>query len=414
MSDKGKLTSKHIILAHILTTSPLAISKGKSLSEEADSEIMKDKNGRPFIPGSSIAGAIKHWLIKTDQEIKKQYWGNSDDNNLYQSHINFENIISEGASYLKVRDGVKIARINGNAEPKKLYNYEVAEPGINFYCYIELTRRTDMDVSILTIDQIFAVLSHSEFAIGSMTNHGFGKFDLKGFKVIDFEFKIDGQNWLDFLRKLKSKSIMQIYQESNVASYDKKNSSDNDQIFKVRLTGSLKSTLIIGESGIGATQSDKVSLTSVGKPIISAKSIRGAMRSRAERICNTLKIDLAIVYNLFGNTDENDKSKLKGKLKINEVILFGSQKFVQDRIKIDRFTGGTISGALFNSEPISKADIQIDFSIYSRRNEKATDAEKGLLFLLLRDIYEEDLAIGGEKNIGRGIIKGTMIIINRI
>ena len=75
------------------------------------------------------------------------------------------------------------------------------------------------------------------------------------------------------------------------------------------------------------------------------------------------------------------------------------------RNKIDRFTGGTLQGTLFTTKPVyqetSAPTLNIHFEI---RNAK--DFEAGLALFLLRDIWRGNVAIGGEKSIGRGTVSG--------
>jgi len=83
------------------------------------------------------------------------------------------------------------------------------------------------------------------------------------------------------------------------------------------------------------------------------------------------------------------------------------QDSTQQRIKIDRFTGGTMSGALFDSQPIfakNNGTNRLKIKI-----KDAQDPEKGLLLLLLKDLWTADLPVGGEKNIGRGVLEGKRI-----
>lgn len=80
---------------------------------------------------------------------------------------------------------------------------------------------------------------------------------------------------------------------------------------------------------------------------------------------------------------------------------------LQQRIKIDRFTGGVIKGALFDSMPLWNSEngkaVQIKMSISEYK-----EWELGLLLLILKDLWSADLPIGGEKSIGRGVLKGVV------
>ena len=71
---------------------------------------------------------------------------------------------------------------------------------------------------------------------------------------------------------------------------------------------------------------------------------------------------------------------------------------------MDRFTGSTIDGALMETEPVwSKTgeNFILRLRIDNYKNHEAT-----LLLHLLKDLWTGDLPIGGEKSIGRGVLKG--------
>jgi hypothetical protein len=79
---------------------------------------------------------------------------------------------------------------------------------------------------------------------------------------------------------------------------------------------------------------------------------------------------------------------------------------IQSRIRIDRFTGGVYPGALFDEQPIlgqktSQPHLELIFEI-----RKPENAFIGLLLQLLKDLWTEDLPLGGEAGIGRGRLTG--------
>jgi hypothetical protein len=79
----------------------------------------------------------------------------------------------------------------------------------------------------------------------------------------------------------------------------------------------------------------------------------------------------------------------------------------QPRIKIDRFTGGVIGGALFETEPIWHKEEKIKVKIQVKK-QKDRDSfwGVGLMLLVLKDLWNADLPVGGEKSIGRGLLVG--------
>lgn len=77
---------------------------------------------------------------------------------------------------------------------------------------------------------------------------------------------------------------------------------------------------------------------------------------------------------------------------------------IQNRIAIDRFTGGAYQGALFNEQPVfPKESTRV---VLNMKLHKPENYEIGLLLLLLKDLWTNDLPIGGTSSIGRGRLKG--------
>ncbi|MGH7455870.1 MAG: RAMP superfamily CRISPR-associated protein, partial [bacterium] len=109
------------------------------------------------------------------------------------------------------------------------------------------------------------------------------------------------------------------------------------------------------------------------------------------------------------STDEPDLKKAqRGRVRVLEITLAPSDfpAELQTRIRVDRFTGGVIEGGLFDSMPIfapkenKTMTVRLEIDDYK-------DHEAGLLLLVLKDLWSGDLAIGGEKNIGRGVFEGV-------
>ncbi|MEO1286653.1 MAG: hypothetical protein AAFV93_02715, partial [Chloroflexota bacterium] len=60
-------------------------------------------------------------------------------------------------------------------------------------------------------------------------------------------------------------------------------------------------------------------------------------------------------------------------------------------------------------EPVFAIDdtrIDVVFTFRYRGLDTQTEAQLGLLLLVLKDLWTEDLPLGGESNIGRGRMKG--------
>jgi CRISPR/Cas system CSM-associated protein Csm3 (group 7 of RAMP superfamily) len=197
---------------------------------------------------------------------------------------------------------------------------------------------------------------------------------------------------------------------------------DKRRFFTLHATFALQGSLLIrageGQDDIGPDMVHLHARQPNGKraPIVSGTSLAGALRARATRIANTLdKAGKAreLIYDIFG-PDMNDREWMKAKkekgvrasrLTVKErVVANGRTDLVQNRVSIDRFTGGARDTALFNEQPVFATNETIVTVDLHLRNPK--EADVGLLLLLLNDLWTEDLPLGGESSVGRGRLQG--------
>lgn len=137
------------------------------------------------------------------------------------------------------------------------------------------------------------------------------------------------------------------------------------------------------------------------QPIVSGTSLAGVLRARATRIVNTLGAPLDL-NSLFGRDMHREKDNPSAsRLIARESAIEGGTTLVQHRVAIDRFTGGALDTALFAEAPQVGGDIALTLAIRKPKPE-----EKGLLLLLLKDLWTGDLPIGGTSSIGRGRLRG--------
>jgi CRISPR/Cas system CSM-associated protein Csm3 (group 7 of RAMP superfamily) len=146
--------------------------------------------------------------------------------------------------------------------------------------------------------------------------------------------------------------------------------------------------------------------------VLSGTSLAGVLRHRAERIVKTLQCSFGhnpecdkepeIVQCIFG--DVNKKRSQASRLIVHESTINHTTDLVQTRIAIDRFTGGAYHGALFQEQPVFANDnTELKLEIELRN---PIEHEIGLLLLLLKDLWTEDLPVGGGSSVGRGRLKG--------
>jgi CRISPR/Cas system CSM-associated protein Csm3 (group 7 of RAMP superfamily) len=419
-----RIIGKIIVRAEINNTSPLLIGKGEG--ESSDTDIMLWHDGRPYIPGSSLAGVLRkrfcEWCsikdkVQNKKEIEK-FWGTDDSKKqeTFQSHIIFDDLLPQESSAFEItiRDGVRIEHKTSIAANQGKYDYQLLEPGVTFDFKAEITIREGMDSGVFRkiALSIGAIIKNNDFRIGALTSGGFGKIDVKAFEAHHYDFKSSDEDkaksaaiaWFDYLKNGTPNDAYLIKDVEPFVLHHK--------TFAVVANFKIKSALITGSYTSNPNLPDKSQLTSNGKYVLSGKAIRGALRHRTVKILNTLNCDGdECIKPLMGYVDpKNPKTRaVKSRLRIEESHLDSFEAMTQNRIRIDRFTGGVMDGALFNSAPVwQKGENTLTLSFAITNPEKW---ECSLLMQLLKDLWLEDLPIGGEKNVGRGVLIGQSAAI---
>ncbi len=408
-NSQARLTKIYLIRGKLRNLSPFLIGRGEG--DVHDVEILKDERGNPFIPATSLIGALKSAVEKKfeipNDDSWRYFWGNRETNkNVMQSHFIVDDAYLPDDVYIKVpyRDGVKIDPKNGRAVDQCKYDYELIEVQCTFPFSAELKIRSCMESSDVEkiLSACMRVLESGELQLGAQTTKGFGRFKLENFEIHAFVFPDDGAKFIQWLETDQCPSQCRI-DTSELPRLKLKNRRD----FEIEANFELKHALMIRSYTADPNKPDIVHLRADEKPIISGSSLKGAIRARALRIVHTLGKREEMLSNLFGTIDSENKKK--SRFWVDETQIENACSEVQVRIKIDRFTGGVIEGALVESEPLwhHKEEIRVRMGI---RNFQ--DWEAGLILLVLKDLWMEDLPIGGEKAIGRGILKGLQAKIS--
>ena len=426
----------------------------------ADMCLLKDRDGKPFIPGASIAGAARSFLARQRKSWKKykdggegkalkRFFGGHIQRNLTQSKKDKDTmsalIVSDAACVSEkinssIRDGVSIDIKSGTAKTGAKYDVEVVERGTEFELSMQCIIRQADEEDDCDLTEWFLALLHSfqqgEVRLGARTRRGYGRG-----KVVDWEIRDlcmdcpqDITAWLHDDPWTRP--------ESDLTPRPLK--SDQRRYFRIEANFRLHTSLLIRSSSLEPEAPDMIQLQSVGKPVVPGTSFTGAFRHRAALIADTLnwhrkQEDQDAVCEMFGpvheqqpiktqeDTDQTNRGESvqgvseKGSDETQEKKLWASRVLIeerlvkevelrwQDRVAIDRFTGGSLDGALFNEKPayplslheLTEPNIQLILTL-----EEPDDAEIGLLLLTLRDFWSGHAALGGETSNGRGTLKG--------
>lgn len=392
---------------------------GSGNNENSDADVMVNKHGRPFIPATAFLGAIRHYLDYNCQRLPG-LWGYTGQKISWQSAVNCIDLqlIDGQTASVVVRDGIKIDNACGIVADQKKYDYEVIDAGAKFSLHMEFSWNDDnqslppqekRDVTRASMEKTVATIVHllqdKDIRIGAKTNNGLGKITLREPKIMVFDFTRKA----DVLRWLKQDFVSQPAVSLDAATWP---TTTKPWMIDVSLV--LKNSLIIRSYSVDPNMPDAVHMRSADKFVLTGSSFKGALRARAEKIVNTLGKPSSLVHSLFGNVEDENRSStaIKGRVHVEEVFLPSSLVAEdQTRIKIDRFTGGTIESALFDTMPVFSRSAEPIHNIRITI-EHCREHEAGLALLVLKDLWTGDLAIGGEKNVGRGVFEGKQAVIS--
>jgi CRISPR/Cas system CSM-associated protein Csm3 (group 7 of RAMP superfamily) len=388
--------------------------------------ILRDEvDSSPLLPGASQAGALRHYLLrrekgyrvadessKTQKTFATQLFGEAlDEDRGEQSRVIIHD--SRGAiGALGIRDGIKIDAGNRTADDGALFGVQVWNEGTTFDLRLELYICEYDNANKLK--QAFAVvlqaLSDGEITLGARKHRGYGRCKVADWHINEYDLSRSD----DFLAWVTGTPTA-----NTVADFLGKASgfADNRARTKLSATFALCDSLMIRS---GAELVDNTHLRNAkGEPVLSGTSITGALRARALKIAKTFKSDseaellIDDMFGLHGDKVKTGKELSASRIHIEETtVTAADMTHIQNRVKIDRFTGGAYETALISEQP-AFATAQTQVQIKLELQYPANDAEQmklrqqtGLLLLLLKDLWTEDLSFGGESSIGRGRLKG--------
>ena len=408
--SKAAIVEKIQMSGRLVVQSPLCIGSGQD-DGITDSLVLKDKQGKAFIPGTSLAGVLRDIVYSHDSNLADMLFGELSTKR--QSMINIDDVLLENSIYT-VRDGVRIDSITNTAEDTGKFDYEVVERGAagNFSATITIRKNDTEDKE--AVEQLAAALADQlmyGISLGAHTAKGFGEVKGSQIKVATYDFSQPDSLGAWLLGEMPQADVYAAAAKPLVA----------DEDFYAEIDLALKTSLLVGAepdafeagSGDGDGKVQKVMLSSKGDYVIPGTSVKGVIRKQAEHICRAVgRYEDDFLGSLMGYS-KSDKAKQRSRLRTYEVYLReGVEAVNQSHVRIDRFTGGHIGSGLYTNKPVwqQKADektMTMRFAISG-----CSAAEAGLMLLILKDIWTGQLAFGGDKAGGSGVMQGLKAVIS--
>ena len=387
--NKSSVIGKISIAGDLVLKSPLLIGDGAGETPDnfRDVHVLKNRQGAPFIPGTSICGVLRDWIENFAPDAVTEIFG---DNDKMQSSIQFDDIALADCEIIS-RDGVRIDGMTGAGVDGGKYDFEVVERGANGKLNLLINLRGCHSVEKISnvVARLLKKLQDG-IQLGAMTSKGFGLAAVENLtaNLYDFRDKADVIAWLT--DKTPTKKITPTAAEIP---------ADNDFVVDAEFV--FNSSFIIRDYDNDSTLKSRKDF------VVPGTSLKGILRHRAEYIFDKLKRDKIFLERLMGTTT----SKSRFIVAESYVAPKNFAEVEHTRNKIDRFTGGTLQGTLFTTKPAYQKNGEPTLKIHFEIRD-AKDFEAGLALFLLRDLWLGRVAIGGEKSVGRGTVRGQAATIN--
>ena len=300
--NKSSLIGKISIKGQLTVRSPLLIGDGAGETTEnfRDIHVLKNRDGKPFIPATSLCGVLRDWLENISPEQTAKIFG---DQNEMQSSVQLCDIELENSKIIS-RDGVRIDSLTGTGVDGGKYDYEAIDRGAtgNLRLLINLRQCHSIEDVSKIVARLLKKLQDG-IRLGALTSKGFGLVAAENLTANLYDFR-DGKDVIAWLSGNDSaKKIL--------PSAEKNSASEND--FVVDANFSFNSSFIVRDYKIAEDDRKKnisaVTLKSCKDFVIPGTSLKGILWHRAEYIFDKLGIDEKFLEELMGNSTPDKKIK---------------------------------------------------------------------------------------------------------
>lgn len=440
--EQNIYTHRFIARIVIEATTPIAVASGET-AVFTDSIVAKDVNCLPYIPGTAMAGILRHAMGIT-KNAQNNLWGYQISKKGHGSAIIFSDariVGSNGAAadglkrnvfaddFLKeyqslpVRQHVRISH-RGVAEDAGKFDEEIVFKGTRFCFDMEMVASSAEEK--IQFEEVLDKLCSNTLRIGGGTRKGFGLFSVQSCKTLYLDLSQPEQlkKYQDYNPCLSSeffgneKKISPKESDSDVLDFTVE--PRDFFLFSSGLGDNDADITFVKEKYVRWSDTGEGQFISADGVLIPATSIKGALAHRVayyynkdhavfadevEDIEAISKQENPAVAALFGSagSDTSNSSKMTvGKVFINDVFLKVEkcEPKILNHVSIDRFTGGAYEGALFSERVVYAKNQEIEIKVSVDR----TVDKRYVKYLenAINDIKNGLLPLGGGTARGNG------------
>jgi len=286
-----QIHSRLKISGQLLAETPLHVG-GIGGNTDSDMALAVNGKGELYVPGTSITGVLRAWCEKNfgENEIG-EIFGPKREKGVDAGHASFvliEDATIENAKDVltEIRDGVGIDRFYGTAADKSKFDREILPKGtiLDFKMTVEIGENLNANQTKAIFSHLLEALHNGKLRFGGSRTRGLGKL-----KLTETSFK--EQNLKGFANILK---VLKKEADDVVITDEIKQSIafEANPHLDITIDWSPVQPVMVkaGFEGFGVDMLPLTSQTVNGKValVLPGSSIKGALRSHAERIMRTV------------------------------------------------------------------------------------------------------------------------------
>jgi CRISPR/Cas system CMR subunit Cmr4 (Cas7 group RAMP superfamily) len=447
-----KYKYRYIARVIIEAETPLCVRSGR-VGLLTDAAVIRDTNGLPYIPGTAIAGVLRHGLAEAthnekNEKLVNDIFGFQNVNDGHGSMLicsSAQMIGVEGKALdgmqnidwwtdnfyarfrnLPIRQHVRITDKGVAAQGGK-FDEEIVYKGTRFCFELEFLSGNQEQINKWG-QKILPLLSAISFRIGGGTRKGFGKICVHSIKTKSFD--LNNQDNLEAYLN-KSASLADEFEGNDFSANDSTITDDWIQYNLVLapadfvlfgsgyaddnadMTPVKEQVVVYDKNGIPSFQTNYI--------VAPASSIKGAIAHRTAFYYNknngifadNESVDKNVpniaVEALFGSNRSDNTTR--GNVILSDLFV-ATGKYTEkifNHVAIDRFTGGAIQGALFQEKTAYlKDNLKLEILVNKKafNNGDHGQGVKQAFESALGDLCNGYLPLGGCSNHGHGIFTG--------
>lgn len=447
-NQSSKYSHRYLACFIIEAETPIAVGSGEK-DIETDSLVALDVNGLPYLPGTTIAGVVRSMFDAVDNN---PLWGYQEKKDGHGSEIIFsegrilnskgevmdglrdnsvfDDDILKHYAYLPIRQHVRISS-KGVADNAGKFDEQVVYAGTRFCFELEMVSDGENKDKF---DELINAVRMETFRLGGGSRKGFGKIKVVSVKTAD----IDLRNREQADRYLKKSSNLKDCNEwwNGQTNQCETDAIATDKFVTYHIELHPQDFIFFG-SGLADKNGDADMTTVKAKRIhwdsdgcgrmqedlilIPASALKGALRHRVAYNFNKIKQNFIDTKEGIPDTPQNEAVKALfgfadtvqqcGKVLFSDIIEDpkkqgkAAQTHLFNHVAIDRFTGGTINGALFTEQADYVAGQTYETDILVSKEALTAPDIKAAWEKTLDDLCGGLLPLGGSTNRGHGILK---------